>query len=115
MNNPNPPITAMNNEYYDLQSIKGISIADYLHARGIQPVKQYGSYALYNAPYREDYNASLKVDFARNLWYDFGLGKGGNIIDLVMLLQRCNAHEAMSHLAGNALSFHRATPSKEEI
>ena len=115
MNNPNPTITAMNNEYYDLQSIKGISIADYLHARGIQPVKQYGSYALYNAPYREDYNASLKVDFARNLWYDFGLGKGGSIIDLVMLLQRCNAHEAMSQLAGNALSFHRATPSKEEI
>lgn len=105
----------MNNEYYDLQSIKGISIADYLHARGIQPVKQYGSYALYNAPYREDYNASLKVDFARNLWYDFGLGKGGSIIDLVMLLQRCNAHEAMSHLAGNALSFHRAIPSKGEI
>lgn len=115
MNNPNPTITAMNKEYYDLQSIKGISIADYLHARGIQPVKQYGSYALYNAPYREDYTASLKVDFARNLWYDFGLGKGGSIIDLVMLLQRCNAHEAMSHLAGNALSFHRAIPSKEEI
>lgn len=115
MNNPNPTITAMNNEYYDLQSIKGISIADYLHARGIQPVKQYGSYALYNAPYREDYNASLKVDFVRNLWYDFGLGKGGSIIDLVMLLQRCNAHEAMSHLAGNALSFHRAIPSKGEI
>lgn len=115
MNNPNPTITAMKNEYYDLQSIKGISIADYLHARGIQPVKQYGSYALYNAPYREDYNASLKVDFARNLWYDFGLGKGGSIIDLVMLLQRCNAHEAMNHLSENALSFHRATPSKEEI
>ena len=113
MNNPNPTITAMKNEYYDLQSIKGISIADYLHARGIQPVKQYGSYALYNAPYREDYNASLKVDFARNLWYDFGLGKGGSIIDLVMLLQRCNAHEAMNHLSENALSFHRATPSKE--
>ena len=114
MNNPNPTITAMNNEYYDLQSIKGISIADYLHARGIQPVKQYGSYALYNAPYREDHNASMKVDFARNLWYDFGLGKGGSIIDLVMLLQRCNAHEAMSHLAGNALSFHREIPPKEK-
>lgn len=115
MNNPNPTITAMNNEYYDLQSIKEISIADYLHARGIQPVKQYGSYALYNTPYREDYNASLKVDFARNLWYDFGLGKGGSIIDLVMLLQGCDAHKAMSLLAGNNLSFHSATPPKEKV
>ena len=115
MNNPNPTITAMNNEYYILQNIKNIPIADYLHARGIQPVKKYGSYALYNAPYREDHNASMKVDFARNLWFDFGLGKGGSIIDLVMLLQGGNAHEAISHLAGNNLSFHSATPPKEKV
>ena len=115
MNNPNPTITAMNNEYYILQNIKNIPIADYLHARGIQPVKKYGSYALYNAPYREDHNASMKEDFARNLWFDFGLGKGGSIIDLVMLLQGCNAHEAISHLAGNNLSFHSATPPKEKV
>lgn len=115
MNNPNPTITAMNNEYYILQNIKNIPIADYLHARGIQPVKKYGSYALYNAPYREDHNASMKVDFARNLWFDFGLGKGGSIIDLVMLLQGCDAHEAISHLAGNNLSFHSATPPKEKV
>lgn len=115
MNNPNPTITAMNNEYYILQNIKNIPIADYLHARGIQPVKKYGSYALYNAPYREDHNASMKVDFARNLWFDFGLGKGGSIIDLVMLLQGCNAHEAISHLAGNNLPFHSATPPKEKV
>lgn len=115
MNNPNPTITAMNNEYYILQNIKNIPIADYLHARGIQPVKKYGSYALYNTPYREDHNASMKVDFARNLWFDFGLGKGGSIIDLVMLLQGGNAHEAISHLAGNNLSFHSATPPKEKV
>ena len=115
MNNPNPTITAMNNEYYILQNIKNIPIADYLHARGIQPVKKYGSYALYNAPYREDHNASMKEDFARNLWFDFGLGKGGSIIDLVMLLQGGNAHEAISHLAGNNLSFHSATPPKEKV
>ena len=115
MNNPNPTITAMNNEYYILQNIKNIPIADYLHARGIQPVKKYVSYALYNALYQEDHNASMKVDFARNLWFDFGLGKGGSIIDLVMLLQGCNAHEAISHLAGNNLSFHSATPPKEKV
>jgi len=105
----------MNSEYYNLQNIKNIPIADYLHACAIQLVKKYGSYALYNAPYREDHNASMKVDFARNLWYDFGLGKGGSIIDLVMLLQGCNAHEAISHLAGNNLSFHSATPPKEKV
>ena len=34
-NKPNPTITAMNNEYYDLQYIKAIPIADYLHACGM--------------------------------------------------------------------------------
>lgn len=56
----------MNNEYYDLQNIKAIPIADYLHAYGIEPAKRYNGYALYHAPYREDPNASLKVDFRQN-------------------------------------------------
>ncbi len=113
MNNPNPTITAMNNEYYDLQYIKAIPIADYLHACGIEPAKRYNSYALYHAPYREDSNASLKVDFQQNLWHDYGTSQGGSIIDLVMRMQGCSAYEAMAHLAeGKAItlassSFHR--------
>lgn len=115
MNNPNPTITAMNNEYYDLQYIKAIPIADYLHACGIEPAKRYNGYALYHAPYREDANASLKVDFRQNLWHDYGTGQGGSIIDLVMRMQGCSAYEAMTDLAeGEATifapsSFHRTT------
>ena len=115
MNNPNPTITAMNNEYYDLQHIKAIPIADYLHACGIKPTKRYNGYALYHAPYREDSNASLKVDFRQNLWHDYGTSQGGSIIDLVMRMRGCSAYEAMAHLAeGKATtlalsSFHRET------
>lgn len=43
----------MNTEY-QLQQIKSIPIADYLSSLGIQPVKRYGGYALYHAPYRDD-------------------------------------------------------------
>lgn len=113
MNNPNPTITAMNNEYYNLQYIKAIPIAGYLHACGIEPAKRYNGYALYHAPYREDPNASLKVDFRQNLWHDYGTSQGGSIIDLVMRMQGCSAYEAMEHLAeGKATplassSFHR--------
>ncbi|WP_315509081.1 toprim domain-containing protein [Alloprevotella tannerae] len=107
----------MNNEYYDLQYIKAIPIADYLHACGIEPAKRYNGYALYHAPYREDPNASLKVDFRQNLWHDYGTSQGGSIIDLVMQMQGCSAYEAMVHLAeGKATtlapsSFHRITSS----
>ena len=104
----------MNNEYYDLQHLKAIPIADYLHtAYGIKPAKRYNGYALYHAPYREDFNASMKVDFRENLWHDYGTGQGGSIIDLVMRLQGCSAYEAMKHLAGKRetivapSSFHR--------
>lgn len=98
------------NTVYQLQQIKSIPIADYLSSLGMQPVKRYGSYALYHAPYRDDYNSSLKVDFTRNLWYDFGLCRGGSIIDLVMLLKGCGIREAIAELTGEATSsFHSST------
>lgn len=89
----------MKSRFYDLQHIKAILIADYLHACGIEPAKRYNGYALYHAPYREDPNASLKVDFRQNLWHDYGTNQGGSIIDLVMRMQGCSAYEAMAHLA----------------
>lgn len=107
----------MKPRYYDLKHIKEIPIGDYLHACGIEPAKRYNGYALYHAPYREDPNASLKVDFRQNLWHDYGTSQGGSIIDLVMRMQGCSAYEAMAHLAeGKATtlapsSFHRITSS----
>ena len=119
MNNPNPTITTMNNEYYDLQYIKAIPIADYLHACGIEPAKRYNGYALYHAPYREDPNVSLKVDFQQNLWHDYGTSQGGSIIDLVMRMRGCNAYEAMIHLVKGKVtipapsSFHREAHTEQ--
>ena len=49
----------MKSRFYDLQYIKAIPIADYLHACGIKPAKHYNGYALYHAPYREDPNAAV--------------------------------------------------------
>ncbi|RRD00964.1 toprim domain-containing protein [Prevotella sp. OH937_COT-195] len=103
----------MKSRFYDLQYIKAIPITDYLHACGIKPAKRYNGYALYHAPYREDPNASLKVDFRQNLWHDYGTSQGGSIIDLVMKMRGCSAYEAIAHLAeGKATtlapsSFHR--------
>lgn len=111
----------MKPRYYDIQTIKQQPISAYLKSCGIAPAKEYTHYALYHAPYRNDHNASLKVDFRQNLWHDYGMGKGGSIIDLVMLMRGCSAYEAMAHLADEELSnrqkhdsfaFHRSTPSQ---
>jgi DNA primase len=81
-----------------LPEIKQISIREYLNNMGIHPTKNYGYYGLYQCPYREDRNASFKVDYTKNVWYDFGTNEGGSIIDLVMKLNNCSLKEAITDI-----------------
>ena len=82
----------------NIQQIKQISIRAYLAEQGLHPAKDNLRYGLYLSPLREEHSPSFKVDYMQNLWYDFGLGEGGSIIDLVMRMERCNAGEAMRRL-----------------
>jgi len=54
-----------------LAEIKEINIREYLKHKGIFPKKDYGSYGMYHCPFRSDNNASFKVDYRENVWYDF--------------------------------------------
>lgn len=69
-----------------IQEAKQISIADYLQSMGYSPVKQQGNSLWYKSPFRQETEASFKVNTNRNLWFDYGLGKGGNIIALAQEL-----------------------------
>lgn len=71
-----------------IQEAKQISIADYLQSMGYLPVKQQGNSLWYKSPLREEAEASFKVNTELNRWYDFGIGKGGNIIALAQELYR---------------------------
>src|SRR5690606_12119433 len=53
--------------------------------------------------------ASFKVDSKKNLYYDFGEGKGGNIFDLIMRLKDYNFKEALHFLRNefDSFSFHQ--------
>jgi len=68
------------------EKIKQIKLQDFLAAMGCKPVKQYGVNLMYLSPLRTEKHASFKVNTEINQWYDFGIGKGGNIIDLAELL-----------------------------
>lgn len=68
------------------QEAKKIRIADYLQSLGYSPVKQQGKSLWYKSPFREETEASFKVNIELNQWYDFGTGKGGNIIALAQEL-----------------------------
>jgi hypothetical protein len=113
-----------------LHEIKQISIREYLACIGIQPAKDSSYYGMYNSPFREDHNASLKIDYQKNLWIDYGTNEGGTLIDLVMRMENCSLHEAITRLeqkysradigmyqsnnipTGN-FSFHRGKPDSD--
>lgn len=95
-------------------------IKDYLAGMGIHPAKDKGYYGMYHSPFREDKDASMKVDYTKNLWIDFGSNEGGTLIDLVMRMENCTNGQAMhlleQRLAGTiSFSFHgNNTPTHEK-
>jgi len=70
----------------NIDQIKKIKLQDFLATIDCKPVKQYGVNLMYLSPLRTEKHASFKVNTELNLWYDFGIGRGGNIIDLAELL-----------------------------
>lgn len=71
-----------------IQEAKQISLANYLQTLDYTPVKRQGNSLWYKSPLREETEASFKVNTELNRWYDFGIGKGGNIIALASELYR---------------------------
>ena len=65
-----------------INDAKQIKLADYLKSLGYTPIKQQGKSLWYKSPLRNETDASFKVNTELNQWYDFGVGKGGNIIAL---------------------------------
>ena len=65
-----------------LKEIKSIPLAAFLSQLGHEPAARKGTRLWYKTPLRQEQIPSFKIDTALNSWYDFGLGRGGNIIDL---------------------------------
>lgn len=65
-----------------IKEIKSIPLASFLSRLGHEPTARKGTRLWYKSPLRQEHTPSFKVDTTLNCWYDFGLGRGGNIIDL---------------------------------
>ena len=71
-----------------ITEIKNIRIADFLSSLGYEPAKTKGNRLWYRSPLRQEKTPSFKVETDRNTWYDFGIGTGGDIVDLAKLVYR---------------------------
>ena len=104
----------------DSKIINTFPIREYLAGLNIHPAKDRGYYGMYHSPFRKDSDASLKVDYNKNLWIDYGSNEGGTLIDLVMRVENCSNGEAMrfleQRLSGKpSFSFHgNSTPERED-
>ena len=99
----------------NIQEAKTIKLADYLQSLGYSPVKQQGNNLWYKSPFRQETEASFKVSVEHNLWFDYGLGRGGNIIALAQEIY-CSDYlpyllgkiaEQMPHVRPVSFSFHQ--------
>ena len=81
------------------------SIITVLEDFGIAPKRYTTKATWYLSPLREEREASFCVTLNKNLWYDFGIAKGGNVIDLVTELRSCSAGDALRYLSSQTSFF----------
>lgn len=78
---------------------KTIRIENYLSRIGIEPTKVLPNTLKYISPFRKkEKEPSFNVDRTKNVWYDFGSGQGGTIIDLVVKLFDMTISQALEEL-----------------
>ena len=86
----------MKKERLQCNTAREIPIVEFLKKNGFSPQRENHKEAWYLSPIRDESNPSFKVSKTLNRWYDHGLGKGGNIIDLVIEMNNnCSVQEAL--------------------
>src|SRR5664280_2830063 len=95
----------MREPIFSLIEARQLDIVEYLEKLGHSPQKTRNNDYWYLSPLREEKEPSFKVHRKLNVWYDHGLGQGGNIIDLAILYHKCNFKEAVEKLQ-EIFSFH---------
>lgn len=94
---------------------KQIDLVDYLAALDHHPKKIRGNDYWYLSPLRNEKTASFKVDRKKNLWFDHGSGKGGDLIDFGTQYHNCQVTELLKKLSAfnnnPRLSFHPGVAS----
>jgi len=83
---------------------KQIPLVEYLEDIGYMAIrKDNNNNHWYLSPFRTEKDPSFRVNVKMNVWYDYGLGEGGTIIDLGMKLHNCNVETFLEILSENKI------------
>ena len=86
---------------------KEIDLIKFLNLLGHLPKKIKGNDYWFLSPFRNEKNPSFKVNRKFNVWYDHGMGKGGNMIDFGILFYKISVTELLEKLEQNNFFFHQ--------
>lgn len=75
----------------NIAQVKQIPLDEFLQRLGHTPARSRENQLWYLSPFRSESDPSFKVNPEINAWYDFGHGKGGDIIALVTELYGINS------------------------
>jgi hypothetical protein len=79
---------------------KQLDLVEYLASLGYHPQKIRNQDYWYVSPLRDEKTASFKVNRHHNIWYDHGIGKGGNLVDFGILYHKCTISDLLDRLTG---------------
>jgi hypothetical protein len=80
---------------------KEMDMVDYISSIGYEPTKQKGDNYWYSSPLHNENTPSFKIDRKLNRWFDYGEGRGGNLVDFGVAFHRCTVTEFLDKLNGN--------------
>lgn len=92
----------------EIIDLKSIPIDKLMSNLGYEPVSRMrgGTQLLYRSPFRNDRHPSFSVSVTKNLWHDYAIGSGGNVIDLAIRMNgNCSFHDAAVWLEMQSRSF----------
>lgn len=87
-----------------ISEAKEMDMVEYLSTLGHQAVRISGKNYWYLSPLRSERTASFKIDRTLNRWYDFGEGKGGNLVDFGIRFHGCSVKDFLQKLSGERIT-----------
>lgn len=81
----------------NIETAKTIAMPEFLRKQGFEPAKTKGHDLWYLSPLRNEKTPSFHVHTGKNVWYDYGEGKGGDLVSYVCeYLKTQNVDHAVS-------------------
>lgn len=85
----------INDSKFNCQQLNQQDLVNYLDSLGFTPLKIRNADYWYRSPLRDERTASFKVNRKINVWFDYGTGKGGKLVDFGIQYFKCSVKELL--------------------